>query len=84
MASYMRIKCFLYIKLIKWNRGAEKKQNMIVQDSCCKLVINVSILPFYPRKQIKTIGWWPSFVSVCGYSFSLMFILVIFHPPKIL
>lgn len=44
---------------------AEKKLNMVVQDGCCKLIINVNVT-FYP-KRLKMIGWWSS-------NFSLLFI----------
>lgn len=36
---------------------------MLVQESSCKLVTNIHIVPFYSVK-LKTIEWWPSFVSV--------------------
>ena len=48
---------------------------MIVQDSCCKLVINVDVVSFYPKK-LKMIGLWPS-------NFFLLFIPILLcmrHP----
>ena len=47
---------------------AEKIADMIMQYSCYKLVININVISFNPKK-LKMIGWWPR-------NFSLLFIPV--------
>lgn len=57
--------CLQFMYVVKWRRQ-KKNADMIMQGSCCKLVINV--ISFNPKK-VKMIRWWPR-------NFSLLFILV--------